>query len=32
MAVRENLIKLCEKISNGHYKIDENCAEYKAFE
>lgn len=32
MAVRQNLIELCEKISNGHYKIDENAAEYKAFE
>lgn len=32
MAVRQNLIKLCEKISNGHYVIDENCAEYKVFE
>ncbi|NCC67852.1 MAG: FAD-dependent oxidoreductase, partial [Clostridia bacterium] len=32
MAVRENLIELCKKISNGHYTIDENCAEYKVFE
>lgn len=31
MAVRQNLIELCEKISNGHYKIDENCAEYQNF-
>ena len=32
MAVRENLIKLCEKINDGHYKITPDCAEYKAFE
>lgn len=32
MAARQNLIELCEKISNGHYVTDENCAEYKAFE
>ena len=31
MAVRENLIELCKKISNGHYAIDENCAEYQNF-
>ena len=32
MAARQNLIELCKKISHGHYPIDENCAEYKAFE
>lgn len=32
MAARQNLIELCKKISNGHYPIDENSAEYKAFE
>ena len=32
MAVRENLIKLCEKINGGHYKITPDCAEYKVFE
>ena len=32
MEVRENLIKLCEKISDGHYKITPDCAEYKVFE
>jgi len=32
MAVRKNLIELCEKISDGHYTIDEDCAEYKLFE
>ena len=32
MAVRENLIKLCEKINGGHYKITPDCAEYKALE
>jgi len=31
MAVRQNLIELCKKISNGHYRIDENCAEYQLF-
>ena len=31
MAVRENLIELCKKISNGHYTIDEHCAEYENF-
>ena len=32
MKVRENLIKLCEKINDGHYKITPDCAEYKLFE
>ena len=32
MEVRENLIKLCEKINGGHYKITPDCAEYKVFE
>jgi len=32
LAVRENLIKLCEKINGGHYKITPDCAEYKVFE
>ena len=32
MEVRQNLIKLCEKINDGHYKITPDCAEYKAFE
>ena len=32
MVVRENLIRLCEKINDGHYKITPDCAEYKAFE
>ena len=32
MEVRENLIKLCEKINDGHYKITPDCAEYKMFE
>jgi len=32
VAVRENLIKLCEKINGGHYKITPDCAEYKVFE
>ena len=32
MQVRENLIKLCEKINDGHYKITPDCAEYKVFE
>ena len=31
MAARQNLIELCKKISNGHYRIDENCAEYQLF-
>ena len=32
MAVRQNLIQLCEKINGGHYKITPECAEYKLFE
>ena len=32
MEIRENLIKLCEKIGDGHYKITPDCAEYKVFE
>ena len=32
MEVRENLIKLCQKINDGHYKITPDCAEYKVFE
>ena len=32
MEVRENLIKLCEKINDGHYKITPESAEYKLFE
>ena len=32
MKVRENLIQLCEKINDGHYKITPDCAEYKLFE
>ena len=32
MAVRENLIELAKKLSDGHYPIDENCAEYKCFD
>jgi len=32
MAVRKNLLELCEKIADGHYRIDENCAEYVCFE
>ena len=32
MEVRQNLIKLCEKISDGHYKITPDCAEYRVFE
>ncbi len=32
MEARENLIKLCEKIGDGHYKITPDCAEYKVFE
>ena len=30
MEVRENLIKLCQKINAGHYTITPDCAEYKA--
>ncbi|MBR1455603.1 MAG: FAD-dependent oxidoreductase [Oscillospiraceae bacterium] len=32
MEVRQNLIQLCEKINDGHYKITPDCAEYKLFE
>ena len=32
MEVRQNLIALCEKIGDGHYKITPDCAEYKVFE
>ena len=32
MEVRENLVKLCEKINDGHYKITPDCAEYRVFE
>ena len=32
MQVRENLIRLCEKINDGHYTITPDCAEYKVFE
>ena len=32
MEVRENLIRLCEKINGGHYKITPDCAEYRVFE
>ena len=32
MAVRQNLIELCEKMAHGHYEINQNCAEYKTFE
>ena len=32
MEVRENLIRLCEKINDGHYKITPDCAEYRVFE
>ena len=32
MEVRENLIRLCEIINGGHYKITPDCAEYKVFE
>ena len=31
MEARQNLIKLCEKIGDGHYKITPECAEYKVF-
>ncbi len=30
MEARENLIKLCQKINQGHYTITPDCAEYKA--
>lgn len=29
MEVRQNLIELCEKIGDGHYKITPDCAEYR---
>ena len=32
MEARENLIRLCEKINGGHYKITPDCAEYRVFE
>ncbi|MEG0036303.1 MAG: hypothetical protein RR743_06560 [Oscillospiraceae bacterium] len=32
MAVRQNLIELCEKMAHGHYEINEDCSEYKTFE
>lgn len=32
MEVRQNLVRLCEKINDGHYKITPDCAEYRAFE
>ena len=32
MEVRQNLMKLCRKINDGHYEITPECAEYKAFE
>ena len=32
MAVRKNLIQLCEKINGGHYTITPECAEYRLFE
>ncbi len=32
MEVRENLIQLCEKIQDHHYKITPDCAEYRLFE
>ena len=32
MEVRQNLIELCEKINDGHYKITPDCAEYRVFE
>jgi len=32
MEVRENLVKLCERINDGHYKITPDCAEYRVFE
>jgi hypothetical protein len=31
LQVRENLIRLCEKINDGHYKITPDCAEYGRF-
>ena len=32
MEVRENLIQLCEKIQDHHYKITPDCGEYRLFE
>ena len=32
MEVRENLIRLCQKIHGGHYTITPDCAEYRLFE
>jgi len=32
MEVRENLVKLCEKINDHHYEITPDCAEYRVFE
>ena len=32
LEVRQNLIRLCEKINDGHYKITPDCAEYRVFE
>ena len=32
MEVRENLIRLCQKINGGHYSITPDCAEYRLFE
>ena len=32
MEVRQNLIRMCEKINDGLYKITPDCAEYKVFE
>ena len=32
MAVRENLVEMCKKISSGHYEITPECAEYRLFE
>ena len=31
MEMRQNLVKLCEKINDGHYKITADCAEYRLF-
>ena len=32
MEVRQKLIQFCEKVSDGHYKITPECAEYQLFE
>ena len=32
MEPREKLIRFCEKVSDGHYKITTDCAEYQLFE